>query len=304
MSTNDYNSQNHPEELLAAYVLDALDEEEEIQVEAHLEDCSQCRLAVGELHGTASRLGESVAHLEAPGHSLGRVLNLLEPMVGEPVVGEPAVAPTRPVRSAPSSGWLSGKAVRIMVPIAASVVVALFSLTLVMNFRVADRTDSLEQQNSTLAEQVATSSAKGENLAETVQDLRATNYWLANQSERSLTLDPPSGAGNSRDILMVSADGRRAVLMVSDLRDASQSSTYHVWLMRGGERLWVGKVNVDDGGWGTTTLQPRDPVFGFDKVELVAERISGTASGPADMILEGEIPSSKPSQKLIFPQWR
>ena len=63
MSTNDLNNQNHPEELLAAYVLDALEVEEEIQVESHLEVCPQCRQAVGQLRSAAGRLGELVAHI-------------------------------------------------------------------------------------------------------------------------------------------------------------------------------------------------------------------------------------------------
>lgn len=299
MSTNDLNNQNHPEELLAAYVLDALEEGEEIQVESHLEDCHECRQAVGELRSAVGRLGESLASREVPGHLLARVMDALEPVVGEPVD-----APTGPVGSAPSSVWLTGNAVRILVPIAAAVVVALFSLTLVMNFRVADRTDSLEQLNSTLTAQVAMTSEEGARMAETARDLRVTSYWLANQSARSLTLGPPGGAGNSRGVLMVSADGRRVVLMLSNMGDPSHSSTYEVWLLRRGDRLLVGTVKVDDGGWGTATLLPRESVFGFDKVELMAERISGTAPGRTDMILEGNISSSKPSQKMTSTQWR
>ena len=56
--TNPHN-QPHPEELLDAYALDALEEAETLQVESHLEDCDRCSLTVAQLHIAVSQLGQS-----------------------------------------------------------------------------------------------------------------------------------------------------------------------------------------------------------------------------------------------------
>ena len=294
MSTNSPNDQTHPEELLDAYVLDALDEEEEIQVEAHLEDCVHCRQAVGELQSAVTQLGLSVAHREPPRTLLIRLMDELEQVD----------ATSRPAKDTVSWIWSRTRSVRLLVAVGAAVVVALLALSVTMNFRVSDRTETLERENSTLTAQMAQSADEETRVAETVQQLRTTNYWLANPTNRSLTLEPPSGAGNSRGVLLVSSDGRRAMLLLTGMGAPSQPATYQVWLMRHGDRLWAGEVKVDDRGWGTATLLPRESVYRYDKVELTADTVPGTRSGPNDMVLEGEITDTKPSQKLTFPDWQ
>ena len=298
MTTNYPNNQSHPEELLDAYVLNALDEEEMVQVEAHLEDCVQCRETVAELQRATTRLGMSVARQEAPGGLLTRIMGALEPVA-------PTYAPAKEVRA---SFWSWSRTFSILAPIAAAVVVALFSVSVVMNVRISDRTEVLEQENATLTAQLAQSaqveSQAVEQVAETVQQLRTTNYWLANPTNQSVTLEPPGGAGESRGVLLVSSDGRRAMLLLSGMTKPSPSSSYEVWLIRHGNRWWAGEVEVDDGGWGTATLLPRESVFGFEKVELTAEMAPGDSPGPGDMVLEAEIPSLQPSHKVTLLGWQ
>ena len=294
MSTIYPNNQDHLEELLDAYVLDALDEEEAIQVEAHLEDCVQCSLAVSELQRATAQLALSVAHREPPATLLMRLMDALEPVPATP----------RPAKDKTSSIWSKTRTVRILVPVAAAVVVGLLALSVTMNFRISDRTENLERENSTLTAQMAQSVDEENRVAETVQELRITNYWLANPTNQSFPLEPPSGAGDSRGVLLVSSDGRRAMLLLVGMRGPSQTATYQVWLMRHGDRLWAGEVRVDDRGWGSATLRPQESVFRYDKVELIADKVAGAPSAPSDMVLEGDITESKPSQKLAFQEWR
>ena len=294
MTTNNPDNWTHPEELLDAYALNALDEEEAIQVESHLEDCLQCRQIVSELQRAITRLGLSVANREPPGALLPRIMDELEP----------AGAPPAPTNIPVSSIWSRTKVFRVLVPVAASVIVALFALSVVMNLRISDRTGNLERENSTLTAELAKSVAQAEEeesqVAETVQQLRTTNYWLANPTKLSLTLEPPSGSGDSRGVLLISSDGRQAMLLLSDMRKQSPSTTYQVWLMRHGNRWWAGEVEVDEGGWGTATLLPKESVFGFEKVELTAEMDPGESPTADDKVLEADIHEPKPAEKLDF----
>jgi anti-sigma-K factor RskA len=294
MSTNFPNNQTHPEELLDAYVLAALDGDETVQVEAHLEDCIQCSQAVAELQRATTQLGMLATRREPSRTLLMRIMDDLEPVV----------ATAQPSKGMTSWIWSRTRTVRLLVPVAAAVVLALLALSVTMNFRNADRTETLQRENSTLTAQMAQSANEESRVAETVQQLRTTNYWLANPTNRSLALEPPSGTGESRGVLLVSSDGRQAMLMLTGMRAPSHSSTYQVWLMRHGDRLWAGEVEVDNRGWGSTTLKPQESVYRYHKVELTAGKAPGASSIPTDMVLEGDITESEPSQKLTLQHWQ
>ena len=322
---NDPHNQPHPEDLLDAYALDALEETETLQVESHLEGCDRCRLAVAELHNTVSLLGRSVVQQQPPPALRFRVIQALEPAI------------VQPEAIASRSIWRVYKTpvVRFLLPIAAAVTVALFAVGVVMNLnlsnrtedlehenatltaqvalsteqesRLADRTENLEQENATLAVQLAQSVEQDSQLAETVQQLRLSNYWLAASPEVQLmSLKPPSGTGSSRGILVVANDGSRAMLLLAGMGERPLSSTYHVWLMREGDKVWAGKLQVDDNGWGTVNFQPSESVFRFDKVELTTEIVSDGDFRWTDMVLEGEIAAPDQSRKYILqqPPWQ
>ena len=318
MTTNDALNQPHPEELLEAYALDVLEEVETLQVESHLEGCDRCSLAVAELHRSLSLLGHSVAQRQPSAALQFRVMQALEPAG---VQAEPTV------RRAIWRAYRTPVA-RFLLPTAAGIMIALFSLGVVMNFGLSDRTKELEretatltaqvnqsnatltaqvaQSNATLAAQVTQSTEEDSRLAETVQQLRSTSYWLANPDIEQLVLKPANGAGASRGTILVSSDGRRALLLLADMKERSPTSTYHVWLTRPGDQLWAGKVNVDEAGWGTATIQPKESFFRFDKVELTADTVPGAATDETEMVLEGEIPALRRSQMLVHQQrpWR
>ena len=314
---------------MEAYALDALEEVETLQVESHLESCDRCSLAVAELHHSLSLLGHSVAQRQPSAALQFRVMQALEPAG---VQAEPTV------RRAIWRAYRTPLA-RFLLPTAAGIMIALFSLGVVMNLRLSDRTKELErenatlttqvnqsnatltaqvaqsnatltaqvaQSNATLAAQVTQSTEEDSRLAETVQQLRSTSYWLANPDIEQLVLKPTNGAGASRGTILVSSDGRRALLLLADMKERSPTSTYHVWLTRPGDQLWAGKVNVDEAGWGTATIQPKESFFRFDKVELTAESVPEAATGETDMVLEGEIPALRRSQMLVHQQrpWR
>ena len=81
---NDPHNQSHPEELLDAYALDALEEAETLQVEFHLEGCERCRLAVAELHNALSPLGQAVGQQQPPFALRLRLPRELEPAIAQP----------------------------------------------------------------------------------------------------------------------------------------------------------------------------------------------------------------------------
>ena len=207
--------------------------------------------------------------------------------------------------------------IRLLLPVAAVVIVALFTLGVFVNIRIPNRVEGLAKENatlvawvgnvnsenSTLTVQLSQTDTEASYLADTLRQLQLTSYWTANPTNQALALKPRDGRGESRGILQVGDRGNRALLMVSGLGDRTHLSIYQVWLMRQGNRLWAGEVEVDDNGWGTVTLQPTESVFGFDKVELTAATVAGVAPGPDDMVLEGVIQDPGSLGTLIPEPW-
>ena len=284
MSTTDPNNVMHPDELLGAYALDILDEAEALRVESHLEACFQCREAVAGLRTTAAVLGQSVGHSPVPASLQALVLDALPRVETRPdyIVAAPAASAARP----------RGRLIRLLMPVAAILVLSLISYNLVMTFFLSSQMNDLQRENATLSRLVQLA-AYGFPAEESQDQLRIADYWLADSASQPMILEPPDRSEESQGILLVTDDGRRAMLMVAGLRELPPPSSYQVWLSRQGQELWVGQLKVDSNGWGTVTLYPEEPLFSFDTVRLTPDPAAGDGQEHKDMVLEGQIIAQK-----------
>ena len=305
---NDSTIGSHPEELLDAYALDALDDEETALVESHLEICPRCQETLAGLQHATALLGQSVEQRQPPPATLPQIMDSLP--LAEPVL-------------AGRSDRLSSTGLNIRpavwaLPLAAVVVIALFSISLIMNLRISSRMDQLEQENSTMTTRLdqsmtETRQVEQENsvltarlnqlmveesqLADSVRQTQVTNYLSAHPNTEELILEPPSGVRDSHGVLLVADGGRNAVLMVSNMEQLPPLRAYQVWLVReGSHRVAVGQIQVDSNGWGTLTLHPPEPLFRFHWVNLTIEESEEERAGPdkpvEKMVLRSRIPSS------------
>jgi hypothetical protein len=177
-------------------------------------------------------------------------------------------------------------------------VAALFATFLVMYVHTSRRMDRLEQQNSQLTAHLAQLVAEDSPIPQDLRQLRAISYWMASPNTQVLDLQATGGAPESQGVLLVSGDGRRAILMVAGMEPLPSSAAYEVWLMRDGQRLSMGQVRVDPNGWGTAYLRPSESVFRYDWVRLSQDGAGGAsaAGGPGDMVLGGRITAKKPRE--------
>jgi anti-sigma factor RsiW len=301
MSANDSTIGSHPEELLDAYALDALDDEETDLVESHLETCLRCQETLAGLQRAAALLGQTVEQRQPPAATLTQIMGSLSP--AEPVLaGRSETLPSTGPKIRPAAWTL---------PLAAAVVIALFSISLIMNLRISSRMDQLEQANSTMSARLNQSEQENSvlaarlnqliteesQLADSVRQTQVTNYLAAHPDTEELVLEPPSGVGDSQGVLLVADGGRNAVLMVSNMEQPPPLRGYQVWLVReGGHRVAVGQVRVDSNGWGTLTLRPPEPLFRFHWVNLTIEEMEEESAGPdkpiEKMVLRSRIPPS------------
>jgi hypothetical protein len=197
-----------------------------------------------------------------------------------------------------------------MLPLAAAIVISLFSASLVLNLRVTSRVDRLEQENSTVTAQLSQSmsqtqeleqqysvltaqlsqaSAEDQQILDTVHQMQAASYLAVHPETQPLVLEPPSGTGSSQGVLLVGDGGQRALLMVSNMEQPPPLRSYQVWLVKRGHRMPVGQIQVDSTGWGTLDLIPPEPLFEFEWVNLTVEDQESLSQ--EKMVLRSRIPS-------------
>ena len=278
MFTTDPHNEQHPEDQLGAYALDILDQAEAVQVESHLLACYRCRDTVARMQTSAAILGESVDHLEPPAALQSRITNSL-PSIG--------VEATVPVNTSIYNRF-PGRLTRVLMPLAAVLVLALLSYSVYINYVLSSRVESLQRESAVLT-RCGKLAAQESQVIDRLDELRRASDFLAETESTDVILESPTSDGNSGGILLVADDGRRAMLMVTGMRELEPPSSYEVWLVRQGQSLWAGQLKVDSKGWGAVTLHPPEPLFEFDKVRLTPAPAAHPAPGRGDMILEGQI---------------
>ena len=226
---------------------------------------------------------------------------------------EPAVPEAPEPQLVPSFGdrLMDSRPVRLLVPMAASAAMVLVVLAVVMNVRISNKVNDLERDNAslqaTLDSNMATITAQINDatdaeakVMDTVLKLQQASYELARHNNMSLELRSPHAGSRSQGILLVSSDGSRGVIMVAGMEPPSSSTSYHVWLMRGDDKLWVGQVIVDSRGWGTVSLQLPESIMGFEKVELTATADPDSLQPQTDMVLEGNLVSMNAPRLVTY----
>ena len=276
---NNLSNDNHPDDLLGAYALHALDHVEEAQVEAHLEECLHCRQAVSQLEQVASQLGQSVAPITPAAYLQTRIMEALPQ-------ANPQGIPT--TEAAPATRF-GRRLSRVLVPVA-GVLVLLFVLSLVYNVRLTRRIDLLEMESVSVSARLFNFFPENAQLLDSLRQQEVSRYLMANPASQPMLLEPPQGDGKSQGVLLVSDDGRHAILIVVGMQETAPGTGYQVWLLRHGEGLPMGQVEVDSTGWGAKDLYLPEPLFRFDRVEL-RPTVAGGGSESGRKVLEGKIAS-------------
>ena len=308
--TNHSGRPAHPEEMLEAFALDSLDLDEEEQVQDHLDGCFQCSDVVDRYRETAATLALLASPQRPPPGLRARLMQAISRE--EP---EALAAPAPQLVPSLGDRLIDSRLFRVLVPMAASVAMVLVVLAVAMTLRISGQVDDLKQENASLQARLdanmatmtvqmnAAADAESE-VMDSVLKLQQASYELAQPDNMSLELRSPYAGSRSQGILLVSSDGSRGVIMVAGMEPPSPSTSYHIWLMRGRDKVWAGKLDVDSRGWGTVLLQLREPIMGFEKVELTSSAGSSASQPQSDMVLEGNLVSMNAPRLVTYAAWR
>jgi anti-sigma-K factor RskA len=228
--------------LAPAFVLGALERDEEASVRAHLADCRDAHAEIAELGEVVPYLAETVEQLEPPPSLRGRILAAAAADTAAARSGRlderQAPEPVRPIRIAHSParpgrhGWMEASSSTWLLRAAAVLLIAVLGARNVV----------LQGQVSALVEFRAAVAA----VAEAGAQSGALSAVLAGSSGAS-----PRGVGSIRP------DGS-IVLALSGLAPTHGSQVYEAWLIpAGGSAIPVGSFGA--GAEGTGVLQATGP---------------------------------------------
>ncbi len=291
----------HPEDLLEGYAIDALDPEEENQVETHLESCAECRDRVNEWQSAAYLLALAVEPQEAPARLKARTLAALP-------TRQPVARPDyrRFVPRLPAWGLR-----KWALPVAAAVLLALLGSSMFLNMRISSQVDQMVSQNSTVTAQLGQAIAQNERLATAnsglqnrlvesegmgsgmmndIRKIRTLSFLTAHPDTQPLVMRPAGRNDEQQGVILVGDGGQQALLMVTNMVESAGTNPYQVWLVKDGIRELAGQLKVDATGWGTLNLTPEQPVFKYDSVNLTMAE-GNASNNPERLVLTSNIPA-------------
>jgi hypothetical protein len=205
-------------ELLEAYALGALEDDERTAVERHLETCADCRALAAELVETANELPLA--------------LGAVSPLRPPPGLKAQVLRQVAPEERVESRRWWWRP----------SAALALVSVVLAALFAAWDaRLDDALSQERDLRARIARLQVQQELVLEVV-DSRET---------RKAFLLPPEGSDSrAYGKVFTRADMPHVVAMAGRLPQPRRDRAYHLWLTSAGRTRLVGVLSVDSSGFG------------------------------------------------------
>lgn len=247
--------EGHVDELVAPYVLGALEPEEVEAVELHLLWCDECRTLVEEERQVAALLPYLAEPQPVPLRARRR---LFSRVVEQPIpIESRRRLPTALVRT----GWVAA--------IAAAVLAMVFAFNgQQMQAQVEKKDSELEvlKENQRVVAQVL-NSPRG-----FVTTLHSTG--VAPGAEGGVILDPTRNA---------------ALLVVDGLPKLPSGHAYVVWMVRGSQHINVGVLPVDDQGRGQLLITPPDTLLNYSSILITEESGALTANPTGIRMMAAEM---------------
>ncbi len=248
-----------------AYALDALDEHETAQFEAHLATCPECTQIVSEMRSVVAALPLTVPLVEPPADLKQRMfdrIHALESPQSSPRAVEPAVVASPGPRQSRRSffsiftggGFAVGAAL-------ASLVLLLVTGGMVLQQRgqIADLQGQLAQR-------------------EAVQALvNAPDGQVVQMQQRGMEVK-----------LFADPDSERAYIVIDGLPDPGQGRDYQIWLSPDGKNLQPVSVGVFPDNSGRWLLEADKPLSSYRWIGLTEEPEGGSPKPTSKPLMGGE----------------
>ena len=263
---------SHIEDLAEAYALGALEAEERLMMERHLETCSECASLLREHLEVAATLALAVPPVNPPHHLRGRIMDQLVPE--EHVTAEPEPA---------SAGRSSGSKARWFIPVAASVAASVLIFFLggigVLVLSQQSQVDDLQGQIGDMEVLIDEERSTSQELRDRLNEQRLATWIAALPGLEAKSMDSTDEAPLAAGMLLADPGKDWAFLVAQGLEASLENEPYHVWLVNNGTLVNVGRFSVDESGYGQLFI--RQSFHDFAWLGVTREPLPGTVESPA-----------------------
>ena len=247
--------------LSGAYALDALDDNERVLFQEHLETCADCRAEVAEFRATAALLGVAVA-VAPPAQLRDRVLSQIRQVRQLP----PERGNVVPLRGVSRRRFN-------LVAAAASILAALAIALGVIAYQSDQRADELAAQVEQQQQDVEALAAETQRIADVL---------AAPDAQRTFGEVRDGGAAAA----VASEELGEVILLTRDLPALAEDLTYQLWFIDAEGPVSGGVLDVPQDG--DLTLVTEGDLEGVTTIALSVEP-SGGSEQPTDVVFGGEL---------------
>jgi anti-sigma-K factor RskA len=247
-------TEEHVFDLLPAYALQILDEEDLIKVASHLSHCTICSQELESYKAAVNALALNVP-IQTPAPDLkSKILRRVQAEASYTPAFDRNHNPTPASKMRPN--WTE----RIFLG-QAGLVFAVFAVFVILflginNYLLWQRVDDLEAR------------VPGNN----VQIVR---------------LDGTGSAPQTVGYVIVFKNNRYGSLTVENAPVLNEDQQYQIWLMKNGERISGGVFSVNDSGYGVLQVYSKEPLEVYDSFGITIEPVGGSPAPTGEKILGG-----------------
>ena len=269
-------------ELIHAYLLGALDEDERHRLEGYIRGCPDCLALYYEESPSMEMLVSLSDPVPPPPGLKRRIMELVNasarPSTRPGLIGGPMAL----LRSA------------LQQPVAASAM-AVVSVSLVLLSagafllwqEVNELRDEDHRLSTDLQEQLDQIQEENQRLAETLLNQLDLAYLASMEGVSTVMLESGASAPKSTGMLMLSPNATWGVLLTVGLETLPRDKAYQLWLMSNNGRTSAGTFNVDSAGYGQLMVQGLGDLRDFENVEVSIEPAEGSPEASGDNVLKG-----------------
>ena len=257
--------ENHIEDLLPFYALDALTEEERVQVEAYLVNHPEARARLEELNRAAAVLPVSVSPVEP----LPGTKSVLLARVKADAEARSQASP----RPAEQSSRRLSRFESFFRPLGFALAALALIWILLLNLQVVRLRDQMTALNDALV-------AQSNSLSQIMQQLpQGTPSDTITVSLKGTDVEP-----QAQGQLIADPRSQSAVLVVTGLPPLEAGKTYQVWLI-GGAPVSAGLLTVDANGQGVLIITSTESIGSFQSLGISVEPEGGSSQPTGDIVV-------------------
>ena len=274
-------NRRHVEELMPAYLLGALEEQERAQVEAHIRECPSCQALFHNESPVAATLSGMREPTPPPPELRQRLMSSLGPQ------------PLSSAQPRPPEAQRSGLTMTIRRSLtaiaAAAMAISLIGLSasaLLIRAELRELKEDDSQMSETLQSQMHDMEEENEKLSKMLLDQRALAHMAAMPDKSTIMLEGEEASSQSRGMMMISPTGTWGILAALQLEQLPEGMAYQLWLIANdSSRISGGVFTVDDTGYGLLEIRSQEPLTAYQALGVSVEPASGSPGPTGEKVL-------------------